>query len=223
MNHPSTIWNSVKQSTRLPMRRFARCTAIGLGLLVLPVFVVSAVAADKSPQKLPKFEKIERVVHRTLAKEDINPGELLSQGNVAEVLAQLKKRGWKVRDEKQIVSSALPDDAYLVKRLARPDAHKFKQQVAQLPGGYDRLDRMSRMSQGRSTVDALVRGPDGYKMIEYMTTSRGGRNLGNSLAQTPRGKDFNKPTGRIYTTSQLVARLKLSYREALKSTRESTN
>ena len=216
MSYPATMRNIVNDSTRSAVQRIVRFKYIALGTLALLPFASGALAADSPSKKLPKFEKIEHVIRQTLTASGVVPGDLLSRGSVAGVIAQLKKRGWNVRDGKQIIASTLPDDDFLVKRLAKPDAHNFKQRVAQLPGGYDRLDRLRRMSRGQSTVDELVRGPDGYKLIEYMTTSRGGHNLGGSLTKAPNGKDFNKPTGHIYTATQLVNRLHVSYREASK-------
>jgi hypothetical protein len=36
------------------------------------------------------------------------------------------------------------------------------------------------------------------------------------LSQAPRGKDFNAPTGRLYTADQLMLKLQQSYEEELK-------
>ena len=35
------------------------------------------------------------------------------------------------------------------------------------------------------TVRDLIRGPDGYKMLQYMTTSAGGRQMGKQLSNAP--------------------------------------
>ncbi len=216
MHQQTTLPYAACDSTPFARRLFAGL-AIGVcGLAFLLSCPTDAGANDKKPGKMPHFEKIEKVVAHTLSEENIQPGFLISQGNVTAVLQELARRGWKVRDGKKIIKSALPDDNYLVKRLARSDADKFEQQIAQLPDGYDRLDRLSRMPYGHNTIDALVRGPDGYKMIQYMTTTSGGANLGRQLEEAPTGKDFNEPTGKIYTPAQLIARLKVSYDEEIK-------
>jgi hypothetical protein len=41
--------------------------------------------------------------------------------------------------------------------------------------------------------------------------------MGEMLSQAPNGKGFNKPTGRIYTETQFIARLKQSYASAQKA------
>ncbi len=89
-------------------------------------------------------------------------------------------------------------------------------QSCKYPDAYDRLDRLSRMPMGHQNVDALIAGPDGYKMIQYMTSTSGGRNLGQMLSQDPRGANFNSPTGRIYTADQFLQRLTESYQAELK-------
>ena len=48
-------------------------------------------------------------------------------------------------------------------------------------------------------------------MIEAMTTTKRGYKLGQRLSNAPKGKNFNKPTGRIYTESALTTRLKESF------------
>lgn len=189
-------------------------------MLVLLTATGKATAEDKQTL-LPKFQKIERVIIKTLTSEGINPNDLISQSNVASVMKELARRGWQVPDAKEIVDSALPDDSFLVRRLAQPDAAEFKKDVADLPGGYDRLDRLSRMWHGEETINALVKGPDGYKMIQYMTTTSGGANLGDQLSDAPNGQGFNKMTGRIYTGGELIGRIHVSYEKELKRAQRS--
>jgi hypothetical protein len=43
--------------------------------------------------------------------------------------------------------------------------------VAGMPGGYDRVDRLSRIP-GAGDRRALINTPGGHKMIEYMTTTK---------------------------------------------------
>jgi hypothetical protein len=45
-------------------------------------------------------------------------------------------------------------------------------------------------------------------MIQYLATTKGGKNMGGMMAQARGGVDLNKPTGRIYTAEDLVAALK---------------
>jgi len=81
-------------------------------------------------------------------------------------------------------------------------------QISKYPGAYDRMDHLSQLPRGQRMLGDLVKGPDGYKMIEYMATAKGGQQLGKMLSETPKGHHFNRPTGRIYTAEQLLAQLK---------------
>ena len=48
-------------------------------------------------------------------------------------------------------------------------------------------------------------------MFAYMVTAPGGQVLGQQLSNTKEGRDFNKPTGHIYTAEQLLKRLSESH------------
>ena len=67
------------------------------------------------------------------------------------------------------------------------------------------------MPQSRNNVAKMIKSPDGYKTIQAMTTIRRGRILGKRLSNAPKGKNFNKPTGKIYTVAALISRLKISF------------
>jgi hypothetical protein len=67
------------------------------------------------------------------------------------------------------------------------------------------------MAYGQRRVSDMIAHPGESKLIEYMTTTRAGKNLGKQLAKAPHGDDFNKPTGRIYNETQLLKRLKVSH------------
>jgi hypothetical protein len=67
------------------------------------------------------------------------------------------------------------------------------------------------MPNGEIHIGDFIDTPDGSAMIEYMTTTQEGKNLGNFLSQDPDGHNFNKRTGRIYTERELLDRLKVSY------------
>ena len=71
-----------------------------------------------------------------------------------------------------------------------------------------------RLPNGRRTVHDLIGAADGYKMIEYMTTTHGGDEMGKMLSNAPHGADFNAATSRIYTANQLLAEIKKNYQQS---------
>ena len=89
------------------------------------------------------------------------------------------------------------------------------QRIGKQTGAYDRLDRLRKMPYGPGRIRELIRGPDGYKLIEYMTTTKQGKNLGRQLSRGVNGKGFNQPTGTIYTSRQLTAALQQLHKAAL--------
>jgi hypothetical protein len=123
-------------------------------------------------------------------------------------LGQLKQRGLTIQDPESILDRILPDNDILVQQLHTKKGRAFWQKIQQLPGGIDRLDRLARMPQGQANVrDLIQKIPDGDKWIEGMTTTRRGRRMGERLSKSKSGRNFNKPTKRIYTAEELADEL----------------
>jgi hypothetical protein len=185
----------------------------GLAALLLGIGASVAEAAQK---ELPSFETLWQAVDTELAKfPGYQQGDLISRKQVAPIFPLLQRLGWKVYDQEEIVKLVPDDNEYFVKQMRTKAGLKFMRQMAKYPLGFDRIDRIGRMSMGNDNVDALIRGPDGYKMIQYMTETVWGKNMGNMLSNAPKGKDFNSATGRLYTADALMLRLQESYEKEL--------
>lgn len=137
-------------------------------------------------------------------------GDLISRKQGERFLSVLPKFGWTLErgEQEKLLGKLLPEDHFLVQELRTPAGTKFMRQIAKLPEGYDRAQRLTGLKGGKERLKELVRGPDGYKLIEYMAKSDGGKNLGTMLGDVKGGRDFNKPTGVIYTESGLGEALK---------------
>jgi hypothetical protein len=169
-----------------------------------------AVAAP--PQKLPPLKDVMAYVDRHFANTThYKPGDIISTSNVTSLFDGLELIGWKVPDQKQLLERVPSDKDYVVQQLRTEQGRKFMQQICNLPLGYDRLFHLSGIPRGHQQVHDLIRLKDGYKMIEYMTTTQMGKNLGTQLSHTPNGADFNKATGQIYTAEALKIELEKSY------------
>jgi len=185
--------------------------------------VLSADSAQAQAVQLPSFKQISQAIGRHFeANPKYRSGDLIARSEVVEVLGHLRRMGWAVPDAKNIADRTLADTSFLVRQLRSPKGVPFMRQVAALPDGYDRVDRLSRLDMGRETVRALIRGPDGYKMIQYMTEASGGKEMGKMLSRVPNGANFNKPTKTIYTVAQLIEALKESYELTQKQLARST-
>jgi hypothetical protein len=168
--------------------------------------------------KLPPWDEVEKIAAQQLnSLTDYQPGDLISRNQVDPIFDLLQRAGWTVRDRLDIMKLVPRDDEVLVRQLRSAAGRNFMRQTNKFPLSYDRLDRLDRIPMGPETVQSLIAGPNGSKMIEYMTSSTGGRNLGRMISKDPHGGDFNAPTGRIYTADALLARIKKSYDDALQN------
>ncbi len=139
-------------------------------------------------------------------------GDLITRDRVEPLFAHLESLGWEPTDRGQIIGLLVSAREPLARNLlGDKKGRAFMRAIAAMPGAYDRLDRLSRMPHGEQTIVDMIHKKGGPELIRYMTGSKGGTELGRQMARAPAGHDFNKPTGRIYTLSQLLARLEQSY------------
>lgn len=165
----------------------------------------------------PSFHIVQKTVEKHLASiHDYRKGDLLSKGYVEPIFGELEKLGWKVADRAEIIKLVPGDRELLVTMLRNDESRDFMRGIENFPGGYDRVDHLSRLSDAQTLLWRLTAGPDGYKMVEYLTTAPGGEVMGEYLSQAPNGKNFNQRTGRIYTEVQFIAKLKQGYLHAEK-------
>jgi hypothetical protein len=184
--------------------------------------VAATAAAEPQPAgtkpSIPSMSEIRQAVLRHFqAKPDYQSGDLITREEVDPLLVKLQRMGLPLPDAKEILAKVPSKGEGFVALLSTRDGRKFMRQISTFENGYDRVDRLSRIPLGQQTLRDLIRGPDGYKMVEYMTTAQGGKELGRQLSNTPNGANFNAPTGRIYTDEQLLTRLERSHAAALKA------
>ncbi|MDP7020596.1 MAG: hypothetical protein QGG36_32650 [Pirellulaceae bacterium] len=162
---------------------------------------------------MPTWRHIEEFVHRYLdGLSDYKKGDLLSQGHVAKMTAHMKKMGWRVREEKRLFKDTLPDSHFLVQQLHTRHGHRFMRNVQRHPQIYSKLERISSAHGGRALVRDLLKLPDAAKYANP-NRARGVPQMKDFLpkhgnSRQPQIRDYNKPTGKIYTEDQLLKRLK---------------
>lgn len=182
-------------------------------LLALLAMLTCSPAKCAQAAKKPDFAKVAAAAGEYFAtKRDYKDGDLISQQDIAAVLKNVAAIGWEVPNEKDVVELALPDGSFLVRALATPSGKNFARKVARVAGGYPHLDRLSQIPRGEQTIRDLIRDPGGDKMIEYMATTKGGHNMSRMMAQVRDGVNLNKPTGRIYTSKELLDTLETIYK-----------
>jgi hypothetical protein len=134
-------------------------------------------------------------------------GDLIRRSQVEQVVGKVLSKGVKISEPAEIVKRALPDDSFMIREFSTPNGKHFMRRLAQHPDTFSHLDRLSTIPRGQQTIHDLMGLKDGDKLIEYMATTKGGRNMGAMMVQVRGGVDLNKPTGRIYTAEDLVEAL----------------
>ncbi len=186
---------------------------VAAGLTFVCVVALSALV---TAGELPQFAKVSAIVERHFATlADHQPGDLISQSQVAPVFEQLDTLGWKVADRTAIFNSVLPDNNYLVETFRKPAGRKFMRKISGDKLAYDRLDQLSRMPKGKLMIQDFLRFPH----ADISFTSHSAVPIHDyarfvpprDRGKTPTAADLDKPTERIYTAQQLIARLQKSY------------
>ncbi len=182
----------------------------------------TVVAGDA--ESMPAFAVVNNAWQRHFAVTDeFKKGDLITRDQVKPLLAEIESLGWNIADRQDILSRALSAKEFLVTELrGSKKGLAFMRAVSGLPHAYDRLDHLVRIPRGKQTVHDLIHKVGGAELIQYLTTTEGGKSLGKMLAETPNGRDFNKPTGRIYTADQLLDQLEASYKRAIAPPPESS-
>lgn len=155
---------------------------------------------------------VRRVVSDYFAdKRGYEPGDLITREDVREILARLAEHGVVPRDAEEILEDSLGEDAFLVQLLSSERGRRFMRKTKKEKLIYDRLDRIAAVPQGKKTLRDVVRLPDGHRYAP-IRPARGTPTLLDLLpkrgsSRTRSIKDYTKPTGKIYTQSDLEKRL----------------
>ena len=181
--------------------------------------------------ELPEWSEIESVVNghffeasgskntssrkfrRRKQSEQLQENDLITQQDVSGLFKKIEKAGWLIskKDRNEIIERLLPESDILVRQLRTAHGKQFMRKISKLPGGYDRIDRFRKMPHGKYRIQEFIKGPDGDKMIEYMTTTKYGKNLGTLLSRAKNGRNFNAPTGMLYTQKDVLEHLQTLY------------
>lgn len=200
----------------LSRRQFLRTFAAAGSIACLAAMPIVAPAAPKASSLA--WGDIERLVKQQLAtRHGYRAGDLISRSEVETVLQLLEQSGWKVPEKEKLTERVLEDGHYLVRQSRTQAGQKFLRGVAGESLVYDRLDRLIAMPGGQQLVHDIMRLPDGQKLMSKKPTA-GFSDLTILLpkqanGKTPHDKNFDKPTGRIYTETDLLKALQESWQK----------
>ncbi|MEX2187918.1 MAG: hypothetical protein WD875_14025 [Pirellulales bacterium] len=173
----------------------------------------ASAAATQEPKASLSWQDVEAAAaqhFKTLA--DYEDGDILSQGQVKPLLDQLAKAGWKVSDRAELLGQVSADNDFVVGQLRTKSGRKFMRKLGGSAEQYDRLRRLAETKGGERTVADILKLPNGNDVLAALVESKAGKDIGRQLAKGPRTQNFNKPTGYLYTQTQVMERLEESYR-----------
>lgn len=191
---------------------------------IVAVFILAASAILAAPGRCAghasklTLEQLREVVathFRTIP--GYRPGDIISQSDVKAALRQLATYGFQPEDGQQILDDTLSDSNSLVTLLRTERGRKYMAKVNGYTLIYDRLDRVTRVSGGRTTLEMLIRLPNGEKFSHLKSQLPNGvpdildlmPKKGNGLVRSIKG--YEKPTGRVYSEADLIRRLERSF------------
>jgi hypothetical protein len=173
--------------------------------------------SPSSDESFPTWSEVRATVDSHFAKlPDLQPGDLITASDAAPALKALEELGWKDVSRCETVSRILEDGSFLARELRSDPGRIFMRRVSGYKLIYDRLDRVSQMPGGQKLIHDMIRLPDGHRYAQ-MQPHQGTPPMTDFLpkgasGKAPRVRDLDKPTGRIYTQSELLAQLETEYR-----------
>lgn len=149
------------------------------------------------------------------------PTDLLVASEARASLDRLEKAGWKPKHSQDLLAKVTGDGDFLARELRSQAGRKFLAATRSETLVYDRLDRLTRYSGGDRLVSSILRLPNGPSFMRPKPTPGFGTLMDllpkGANGQTPVDRNFNKPTGKIYTAEQWVKELEKAFEEEMKA------
>jgi hypothetical protein len=179
----------------------------------------SASAQESVSDSFPSWSEVRSAVQSHLATlPDLQPGDLITAADAAPALKAIEQMGWSGVGRGQTASKLLEDGSFLARELRSAPGRIFMRRVSGYRLIYDRLDRVSQMPGGQQLIHDMIRLPDGHRYAQF-TPHQGAPPMTDFLpkgvsGKAPRVPDIDKPTGRVYTQTDLLTALEAEYRQA---------
>lgn len=180
-------------------------------LLVVSAGAEIALAADKiDPRVQGLLDKHLR------ANPQYAPGDLLTRDLVEPIYNDLLSRGIKPSsDPERMYGGILRWDHPFVHLMRSPQGREFCKKLGDRPLKYDRLERLSRVDNGMNWLGEMIASEQGVELFDHLFSEEGLQKLELQFAEDPNGRDIRRPTGTIYTETELAAHLTKILKEQL--------
>lgn len=130
-----------------------------------------------APKPIPTWAQVEKALNEHFRQlGDYRPGDLITREDVAPAFAQLRKLGWTVPGQDQIVGRMLDNGHPLVVSLRSPAGKTFMRKISHQAGIYDRLNLVLKQHRGDELIRDLIKLPKGAE-IAVAPTDRDTMNL----------------------------------------------
>lgn len=197
--------------------RKRRAQVVTLFQIAVFLHLASVHLRAQSDPEPPTWSQVTQIAVAELAqRKGYQAGDLLTFDDIEGVLVALAVSGWQPRDQQRILEDTLADSDALAQILRTEHGTRFMRKVSQDSLIFDRMDRVCRVSGGQRMLRDISRLPDGEKLAK-LHRPHGTPGFLDLLPKNASGKvrsirNYDKPTGRIYTQEQLLRRLQESYR-----------
>lgn len=175
--------------------------------LCLAGLCVTGFAQDTKSKK-PYDKEQTSLAEMIEENREYKAGDLITWEDAKPYIEQLKENGLEIPDEENLPSMFLSENDRVVKMLRTRKGTKFMRNLAKDGGTFDILDRFRKLPRGYTMLQTMIDTPKGHQLLADMVTSKTGKGTAEQLSRTPEGKDFDKPTGLIYTEAALLDFLK---------------
>ncbi|MCA9219215.1 MAG: hypothetical protein KDA71_02745 [Planctomycetales bacterium] len=194
---------------------------IGLAGFLVLTFMTSCPEVSRAQSKIfPSWGQVLGLAEiHFQSLPDFERTDLLSQAEVSPLFESMSKQiHWEPADRAELLRRVPATSEFLVQQLRSERGTLFMRKVAGEELIYDRLDRISRESGGQALIRDLIKLPDAERYAKKETA----RAVPDLVELLPRKrnsrdrvvKDYDQPTGRLYTIDAFMAALKASYDQA---------
>ena len=189
--------------SRLPVTLLLGCLAMSC-LAMSCAFSSIAMGREQGQITVSDFM---RIVSQFVAKHDLPRNAVISHKDVLPLLGALESQGM-IFDRKELLHMIPTDESSLVRLLRTQNGRKFIGQTSKNKLMFDRLERILNERGGERLLRDLMKLPDAARYAK-IDTGPGVPDLVDFLPKTRSGKtrrvkDYNKPTGQLYTFGDVI-------------------
>jgi len=164
-----------------------------------PVETTDSQSAQEQPQSISEM----------LAQtKGYQQGDPLTWSLVARVIQKLRQAGMTLPPDSELQQRFLTEKDPFYRMMSSRDGRQFFADLSESPEAIDRAERYLSFKNGPQEMKFIMTRKGGAELFTDMVNTNNGRATARMMCSDSKDCDFNKPTGKIYLESQLIAFLK---------------